>query len=381
MSGNKGKNTIKKAAEAAQSPMATRVVAIPKTPEVSTSKTERIGDILRRARLERDDDIYHIAEYLRIKPSYLVALENSQYSELPADAYVIGFLRTYASFLGINGKDAVDRYRYEMAGRRKKPILSMPVPMSEGPAPSGLIMVGATIVVLLIYVLWYAISSTGRTEKTTAPALPSTVQQVSPTSSSNTDTAAAGLTAPVTTSAPINKDAPAVTLSAPAPATSTSSAIPPVAPGIIVGGNVPQATAPLAAESAPQETAESKDTSNKDTSSKDASKDASKDKDGRQIYGDANVASRIIIRATQSSWVMVTDDSGKAIFDHVLKTGDVYKVPNKKGLSLTTGNGTGIVLSLDGKDLPKVASGAPHVVRNISLDPDQLVVDPSASDH
>jgi cytoskeleton protein RodZ len=88
-----------------------------------------------------------------------------------------------------------------------------------------------------------------------------------------------------------------------------------------------------------------------------------------------------MIRATQSSWVMVTDPAGKAVFDHVLKAGDVYKVPNKPGLSLTTGNGSGITLVLDGTELPKVANGAPHVVRNISLDPDRLTSDMSATDH
>jgi hypothetical protein len=55
-----------------------------------------------------------------------------------------------------------------------------------------------------------------------------------------------------------------------------------------------------------------------------------------------------------------------------LKPGETYKVPNKPGLSLTTGNGSGIVMSLDGKDIPPVANGAPHVVRNIDLTPDHL---------
>ena len=52
---------------------------------------------------------------------------------------------------------------------------------------------------------------------------------------------------------------------------------------------------------------------------------------------------------------MVSDDSGKAIFDHVMKAGDIYKVPNKPGLSLTTGNGGALVLSLDGVELPKIS--------------------------
>ena len=69
----------------------------------------------------------------------------------------------------------------------------------------------------------------------------------------------------------------------------------------------------------------------------------------------------------------MTDGSGKTLFDHTLKPGESYKVPNKAGLSLTTSNGSGILLSLDGKDLTKIAKGASRMVRNINLDPKNLL--------
>ncbi|MDR3449189.1 MAG: DUF4115 domain-containing protein, partial [Alphaproteobacteria bacterium] len=200
------------------------------------------------------------------------------------------------------------------------------------------------------------------------------------------DCAAAGLTAPVA-AAP---DA--------APATPPAAeAIPPAAPGIVLSGNVPPALAPAkeadaaadkddappkaakpakekkvesaapAPAPAPSDAAASNDIP---AAAKDTAKDTSKD--ARQIFGDPGAPSRIIIRATQSSWVMVTDAGGKTIFDHVLKDGDIYKVPNKPGLKMTTGNGNGLTLSLDGSDLPRIAAGAPHVVRDIPLDPDRL---------
>lgn len=364
MSGNRRKHNPNKPANTAENSAAARVVAIPKNQETPPPKPtppakpapERIGDILRQARLNRNEDLYLIAEYLRIKPAFLIALENSQYDEFPADAYIIGFLRTYANFLGVDGKDAVDRYRYEMAGRRKKPVLSMPTPVSEGRTPSAVIMVGATIAVLLIYALWYGISSANRTEVNVPPALPTIASTTSSPAASETS-AAAGLTSPVTPTAP----APAAITATPAtpsvPAISPTPLIPPAAPGIAITSE--QAVTPAAKEG----------------------KDGKDGKDGKkQVYGDPATVSRLIIRATQSSWVMVTDDSGKAIFDHVMKVGDVYKVPNKPGLSLTTGNGNGIILTLDGTDLPKVANGAPHVIRNISLDPDRLPSDLSAID-
>ena len=101
----------------------------------------------------------------------------------------------------------------------------------------------------------------------------------------------------------------------------------------------------------------------------------------KRALNDADASSRIVLRATQSSWVMVTDNTGKAIFDHVMKTGDTYKVPNKPGLSLTTGNGNGIIVSLDGADLPKVSTGAAHVVRDIPLDPDRLATGLPITEH
>ena len=341
-------------------------------------KSDRIGDVLRAARLERNDDLYLIAEYLCIKPAFLIALENSRYDEFPADAYVIGFLRTYANFLGVDGKDAVDRYRYEMAGRRKKPILSMPTPVSEGRAPSGIIMAGAAIAVLLIYALWYGISSANRTETRIPPPLP-TATQVVPMIDA---TATAGLTEPVAP-APEVPAKPAAEASVspvtPAPEAATTPVIPPASPGIMVTADKPPSASAAKTDMFEKTTQAAPPEAPIVKAEKDVKPKAEDKKP--QVPANPALVSRVVIRATQSSWVMIVDDSGKTIFDHVMKAGDVYQVPNKQGLSLTTGNGSGIELSLDGKDLPKVATGAPHVVRNIALDPDRLSSTPTASDH
>ncbi len=361
MSGNSLKNQNPPTAE---KPEAARVVAIPKEqPAPATGapnrgkteapKTERIGDILRRARLDKNDDLYQIAEYLCIKPHFLIALENSHYDALPADAYVIGFLRTYANFLGVDGKIAVDRYRYEMAGRRKKPVLSMPTPVSEARAPTGIIMAGATIALLLIYALWYGISSSNRAQFSTAPPLPTVAQPAPNSSTSSGNDGAAGLTAPLSGSASVTTNAPAdgilITKDAP-----KEQALPAALPPAI----------PLPVKETEKQTAQDLNLAalNKADTAKPAEAKTPTDPNG----------SRVTIRATQSSWIMITDNNGKAIYDHVLKPGESYKVPNKSGLSLTTGNGSGIVMSVDGKDVPPVANGAPHVVRNIDLTPDHL---------
>lgn len=393
-------------------------------PNKAKLKSERIGDILRTARTDRGEDLYLIAEYLCIKPSFLIALENSRYDEFPADAYVIGFLRTYANFLGIDGKAAIDRYRYEMAGRRKKPILSMPTPVSEGRTPSGIVMVGAAVALLLIYALWYSFSSPDRAEVHVAPPLPTALQAVP----NVVDPSAAGLTAPLssttspeTSAATTSAASPSITVpaasapppppaasdktdsektsaTAPIPATSatpstsstpipaqsatpvlssTAVVIPPASPGIVLSSDKP----PLQTfkDDIDGKTANKALTEVKDTNAKNSEKETkaeiksdASDKKTEAPATDPADNSRVSIRATQNTWVMVIDNSGKTLFDRVLKPGESFKVPNQKGLSLTTGNGTGIVLSLDGKDLPKLSTGTPHVVRNVPLDPARL---------
>jgi cytoskeletal protein RodZ len=69
-----------------------------------------LGDILRNAREKKNLSINAVAEAIRIKPSYLEALEDGEYSALPGPAYITGFLRNYAGSLGLHPDDIVHEY-------------------------------------------------------------------------------------------------------------------------------------------------------------------------------------------------------------------------------------------------------------------------------
>lgn len=279
---------------------------------------ERLGDILRRVREHRGEPLDSIADYLRIRSGYLVAIENSQYDALPADAYVIGFLRSYANYLGLDGKAAIDQYRKEMAGRRKKPMLTMPQPVTEGRAPTVAILIVATILALLIYAAWYGLSSSDRAVVNAVTTQPPPAQP-----------SAAPAVPTVADSAPVVAT-PAPSLPAP-PSVATSTATPPVA------------IAPPPAPAAPP-------------------------KPTGKVFGVAQTNPLLSLRAEKESWVMVVDKSGVTLFDHIMKPGDSYNVPDIKGLRLTTGNGGGVVLTLEGTDLPRLAPDS-RIVRNLPLDP------------
>ncbi len=336
---------------------------------------ERIGAVLRRMREQRGDDLNYIAEYLCIRPNFLVALENSHYDKLPADAYVIGFLRSYANYLGLDGKEAIDRYRNEMAGRRRKPSLVLPTPITEGRTPSAIIMIGAAIAAILIYALWYGLSSGDRTVVSTPPALPSTTVPESNNTLAPTAQPVASVEQPA---APVATNPEPVTPASSVPSSMLSTnavalAPPPSDSGIMLSGKAPAMGMAPAASSTPAVAPAKSDAPKADQQPVPTAPTG-------QVFGNTVKDSHVTIRALQSSWVLVTDSRGQTVFDHVMKAGDTYKVPSTPGLSLTTGNGSGIMLSLDGSDLPKLATGASHVMRNVPLDSEHLRNLPTLSD-
>ena len=60
-----------------------------------------IGRILKQRREELGRTLQNAEEDTRIRKTYLESLENNRFSELPGQAYVTGFIRLYAGYLGL----------------------------------------------------------------------------------------------------------------------------------------------------------------------------------------------------------------------------------------------------------------------------------------
>ncbi|MEO1248542.1 MAG: RodZ domain-containing protein, partial [Pseudomonadota bacterium] len=89
-------------------------------------------------------------------------------------------------------------------------------------------------------------------------------------------------------------------------------------------------------------------------------------------FGGENEDSRVLINATAMSWVQVRDDAGNLVMTRVLQPGESYRVPNRQGLHMVTGNAGGIEIFVDGQPTPPFGRHG-DVVRNIDLDPDALL--------
>jgi transcriptional regulator with XRE-family HTH domain len=84
-----------------------------------------LGAYLRAIREHRGLSVNELALSTRIRRSYLTALEDSDRSALPSRPFAIGYMRSYAKALGLDGELAVVRFKAdwpEDAGPLRNPI-------------------------------------------------------------------------------------------------------------------------------------------------------------------------------------------------------------------------------------------------------------------
>ncbi len=76
----------------------------------------RIGSDLRRARTRREIELSEVEAATRIRVRFLAAIEAEDWDVLPGGVYTRGFIRTYASYLGLDGERLAEDYRREVEG-------------------------------------------------------------------------------------------------------------------------------------------------------------------------------------------------------------------------------------------------------------------------
>jgi cytoskeleton protein RodZ len=110
-----------------------------------------IGSTLRDARNRRKIDLSEVEAATKIRPRYLRAMENDEWDALPGGPYTRSFIRTYASYLGLDGERLVDEYVRGAPGEEERPPRPEPARPPRRPLrlPSGR---GAAIVVSLALV-------------------------------------------------------------------------------------------------------------------------------------------------------------------------------------------------------------------------------------
>lgn len=130
-----------------------------------------LGETLRNARTRSGFTLDSASARTRIKRDYLEGLEYMDPRALPSRTYAIGYLRTYAHFLGLNGDACVARFKAEMEVDAGRATPTAPQEKNEFRLPRG--AVGAVLILggVIAAAGWYGnyVSRNGAVTEVSAP--------------------------------------------------------------------------------------------------------------------------------------------------------------------------------------------------------------------
>ncbi len=365
---------------------------------------ERVGQVLCKARQRKGKQLGEVWLELKIRPQHLIAIEEGRFEALPGRIYAIGFVRSYAAYLGLDAEDCVARLKAEIAqsgapgvlqsegatrgdGRafslRRAPNGAVParsimesatggalgaphwggagrddprvLHTEDEPVPSEPIVgrlalsernvqhSGRVVVGLILVGLIYAGSYilASAGRISPPPVIPVPERLLAEIRLPRAPIAVPPL-------AKVEHQALAATVEREAPLLPVEPVLPPLPPAIEV---TPAQAVSLPALPAPDV-------------------EAPAPRDGR--YGVQNRNSRITLRVHRRTRVAVLGARNRDFIDRILAPGDTYRVPNMNGLRLTAGDAGAIELILDG--IPVGFAGKRGVrARGFPLTPQSLV--------
>lgn len=386
--------------------------------------TVAVGQSLKTARELTGKGLGEVAQQLRIRQPFLEALEEGRHKDLPGGAYAIGFLRTYAEFLNLDGEEMVRRFRAEAAGDlNPRSELVFPSPVSEGRIPGGAVLFLGLLLAGVAYGAWYFLSSSGPDVAEMVPPLPdrlasalnrpatvtgdtakpvedakaeeSPAAEAKPQEAADKDqpdpaTPTAGNAAKDGEVVPPTEDDDTKAQQS-APVAATPSNAPTADIGKLEAGKVEQpkptaATPPAAIPTPPPAAIPTPPPAATPTPPPAATQptpaavveppppaaEPAPAAEGK-VIGQEHTDSRVQLKAaTDDCWVQVREMDGQLLLSRLLRKGDSYIVPNRPGLTLMVGNAGALEVLVDGKAAPSLGSSG-QVRRDIKLDPEKLL--------
>ena len=289
----------------------------------------RVGAELRAARLRLGWRLPDVAASLRIRLPYLEAIEDGRLADLPGNAYAMGFLRGYASMLGLDAAEVARRFRAEAHEVNRRTELAFPAPVPERGVPAGAVVLLGVLIAAGAYATWYKFSGDAPPPAVTIPSVP---ERLAPLADR---------------AAPPSNPSPQVASVMPPPSAMLSpSAMPP--PALAATPSMPpQLPAPGPAPTP-------------------------------GVVLPPVDASRMVLRLKSDAWIQVREKQGPVLLNRVMRGGETWPVPKGQQLLLTTGNAGGTEVLVDGAVVPSL--GAVGVVRrDLLLEPDSLKAGPAAA--
>jgi len=349
-----------------------------------TISVDSIGQILRNARLGQDKSIQEASQTLKIRQIYLEAIENNKFAQLPGKIYIIGFIKTYAEYLQLDGEEIIRAYKTGNLEESINTNLTFPTIVPEDGMPNKLTLLFGFIIAIAGYGGWYYYNNNNSSIESREPLNKSEAPKSSLVEKLKTKNTSDMSQTPTQENTATKSDPPKSEKEI-KNADQKSS--------IKVGLNTEVSkilsekqniSGKYNQDIEPQPPLQN---SNKPLSLKTNIKDKISTLDLKtkvvkvtkplkpKLLAKNKVieSSRIIIRALSDSYLQVRNKSlNQILITRLLKKGSTYNVPNQKGLSLITGNAGALEIFVDGQKVPPIGPIG-SVRRNVLLVPKDLI--------
>ncbi len=124
--------------------------------ELNPSDFVSVGAYLNAARLTQNLPLEEVAERTHIRPSYLDAIERMQFSELPARAFAIGFVRVFAEALELDPEPIVARFKQEAGVPGAQKAAAESVESKAPPPPERADLSLLAVIAITAFFVWCA---------------------------------------------------------------------------------------------------------------------------------------------------------------------------------------------------------------------------------
>ncbi len=288
------------------------------------NKITKVGSLLKEMRLQKGLRLPDIAKKLCIRRIYLEAIEESNYAEVPAFPYGIGFVRSYAAFLGLNGSNIVELYKDEITPKSDKEIFMLE-PQSEANVPNKKYLLISLLAIAMVYAGWSAYNNGAFEEEDSAE-----IEQI--------EEAASAEELPIVVE---DFSAEAVAEDAEADTASVAAVGEQITVTDAAFVEEPETPSALQVEKTVVETALP------------------------VVAKTPAVDSGIVIKVKEETWIEVRD-AEKLYISKVMQPGTSYTVPQGSGMILSVGKVNGVDVLINGVVTSVVK---PNKKTNIALDP------------
>lgn len=129
---------------------------------LEVDEAQNVGELLRNTRLKKGKTLGDVSKDLCIRKFYLEAIENLSSKDLPPIPYGLGFVRSYAEYLGLNSPRIVQAYRQAVyAEQENDENISNEenAPAVEYAGPNLRHVIIGLVGVVLIFAAWRGVSS------------------------------------------------------------------------------------------------------------------------------------------------------------------------------------------------------------------------------